>query len=215
MAAATAVRSRPGKQQQILSSMEIEESTPLQSTTTNHRTAADHFQPRCVQTASTISYALDVYSHPLVLESKTAFKALLIVPLVVWWCAVLSGMWAYEGLPKGQKVNHNMLWFDRGILRPAGPVLPFIVLVLRAFIHGADYVYRHGVTSSTATAKAAIQKAANRAAAKRPTLKLGSLLSWCLVIYVAMAVARAGIYLTHWFLLANRWVWCPHMRIVG
>lgn len=176
--------------------MEIEESVPLHNSNNQHKQ-----YPSVPANLSAISSALDTYSHPLVLESKSAFKALLIVPLAIWWLAVFTGMYVYEGLPKGQRVYHSMLWFDRYILRPAGPLLPFVILVLRAVIHGADYVFRQGLENSVAAAKAAVARAAGK---QHQGLKLGSLLAWCLVIYVAMAVSRVGIYLTHWFLLANR-----------
>lgn len=137
---------------------------------------------------------LDKYSHPLVLPSDKAFMALLIVPLLVWWAAVLAGAWVYEGLPKGQKVYHVMMWFDKGLLRPAGPLVPFAVLIARAVVHGVDHRWRlrglHGPA----------------AAAKRRHLQLGSLLVNCLTVYAAMAVARLAVYLTHYFLLSQRWV---------
>lgn len=197
MATESAVRSRAGKLQNV-SAMEIE-STPLQDSSSSiNKPLLDP------QRLSSISYALDIYSSPLVLESRAAFKALMIVPLIVWWTALVAGMWAYEGLPKGQKVYHPMLWFDRGIVRPAGPLVPFLVLLIRAAIHGADYVLRHGISSSVAAARSVVARATSGAVVKRPGVKLGTLLVWCLVIYVMMAVARAGIYLTHWFLLTNR-----------
>jgi hypothetical protein len=139
---------------------------------------------------------LDLYSHPLVVPSDSAFKALLIAPLVVWWVAVLAGAWVYEGLPKGQKVYHVMMWFDKGLLRPAGPLVPFVVLLLRALVHFAEHQWqqrRHGGT------------AAGRGKRKQQAvLQLGSLLINCLTVYAAMAVVRLAIYLTHAFLLSQR-----------
>lgn len=200
MVAAPAARMRAGHLQPP-KSMEVEELAPFEGCSKQQQQ-----QTGLPEKISTISYALDTYSHPLVVESKTAFHALLIVPLVIWWLAVVAGIWVYEGLPKGQRIYHSMLWFDSKILRPAGPLVPFVIVILRALVHGADYVYRHGRSSSAAVARAAAAKAARGAAGKQPLVKLGSLIGWCLAIYVAMAVARVGIYLTHWFLLTNRYV---------
>lgn len=141
----------------------------------------------CTSAAATI----ERYSHPLVVPSDTAFKALLITPLVVWWVAVLAGAWVYEGLPKGQKVYHVMVWFDKGILRPAGPLVPFVVLLARALVHYVDH-RRQG--SSAAGGKQRQQLG----------MRLGSLVLNCLTVYSALAVARLAIYLTHYFLLSQR-----------
>jgi hypothetical protein len=142
-------------------------------------------------TAAAAAATIERYSHPLVVPSDTAFKALLITPLVVWWVAVLAGAWVYEGLPKGQKVYHVMVWFDKGILRPAGPLVPFVVLLFRALVHYVDY-RRQG--SSVAGGKQRQQLG----------MRLGSLVLNCLTVYSALAVARLAIYLTHYFLLSQR-----------
>lgn len=136
------------------------------------------------------------YSHPLVIPSDQAFKALLIVPLVVWWVAVLAGAWVYEGLPKGQKVYHVMMWFDKGLLRPAGALVPFAVVLLRALVHLVAHTVGRGAAPA-ATGKGCKQQ-------QQPGLRLGSLLLHCLTVYAAMAAARLAIYLTHYFLLSQR-----------
>lgn len=137
---------------------------------------------------------LDRYSHPLVVPSDSAFKALLITPLLVWWVAVLAGAWVYEGLPKGQRVQHIMMWFDKGVLRPAGALVPFAVLICRALVH---FVEHHWQARNAGSAAAAGKR-------KQGGLQLGSLLLNCLTVYSAMAAARLAIYLTHYFLLAQR-----------
>lgn len=139
---------------------------------------------------------LDLYSHQLVVPSDSAFKALLIAPLVVWWVAVLAGAWVYEGLPKGQKVYHVMLWFDRGVVRPAGALVPFVVLLLRALVHFAEHQWQQRRSGSAAAGRGKRKQQA--------VLQLGSLLLNCLTVYSAMAVARLAIYLTHCFLLSHR-----------
>lgn len=136
---------------------------------------------------------VDRYSHPLVVPNDTAFKALLITPLLVWWVAVLAGAWVYEGLPKGQKVYHVMVWFDKGILRPAGPLVPFVVLLFRALVHFVDHHRRQGGSAATAPKQR-----------QQLGLRLGSLALNCLTVYSALAVARLAIYLTHFFLLSQR-----------
>lgn len=138
----------------------------------------------------------DRYSHELVVPSDKAFSALLVVPLVVWWVAVLAGVWVYEGLPKGQKVYHAMIWFDKGLLRPAGPLVPFAVLMARAVVHALQTNWQLSHVVGPA------------AAAKRRAygMQLGSLMLNCLTVYAAMAVARLAIYLTHFFLMSKRWV---------
>jgi hypothetical protein len=164
---------------------ELEETFPLNSKGTHSATA---------------SSKLDI-SDPLVLESHAAFQALLLAPLVVWWLAILLGMWVYEGLPYGQRVYHVMLWFDRGLLRPAGPLVPFAVLAARAGVHWLAHKMQAGggFGSSSGVARGQQRKLQQRG------MRLGSLVLSCLVVYSGMAVARLAIYLTHYFLLQNRW----------
>jgi hypothetical protein len=167
---------------------ELEETFPLNSSKT---TAGNTSKPGSSSNSS--SWSISSYSDPLVLESHTAFQALLLAPLVVWWVAILMGMWVYEGLPRGQKVYHVMLWFDRGLLRPAGPLVPFAVLAARAGVHWLA----HRLQDDAAGVQQQQQK-------QRRGLRLGSLALSCLVVYSSMAVARLAIYLTHYFLLHNR-----------
>jgi hypothetical protein len=145
--------------------------------------------------ASSLSPDFDRHNHPLVVESPAAFKALLIAPLVIWWLAVGTGIAVYEGLPKGQRIRHVMTWFDRGVVRPAGPLVPFVVLLLRAAVHTASHVWWHGWSG--------LLNSSSRAA---PRLRLGSLLLDCMVIYFTMAVLRILVYFTHYFLMAERCV---------
>lgn len=145
--------------------------------------------------SSTDSSVCARYSHPLVIPSDQAFLALLIVPLLVWWVAVLAGAWVYEGLPKGQKVYHVMMWFDKGLLRPAGALVPFAVVLLRALVHFVAHTVGRGAPAATAK---------GRKQQQQPDLRLGSLLLHCLTVYAAMAAARLAIYLTHYFLLSQR-----------
>jgi hypothetical protein len=147
---------------------------------------------------SSAALIVERYSHPLVVPSDAAFKALLIAPLVVWWVAVLAGAWVYEGLPKGQKVYHVMMWFDKGLLRPAGPLVPFVVVLLRAAVHFGEHHWQLRSTASTAAAAGAGSRR------QEVRVRLGSLLLNCLTVYLAMAVARLAIYLTHYFLLSQR-----------
>jgi len=148
---------------------------------------------------------LDRYSHPLVLESNRAFRALLIAPLIVWWVAVLAGVYVYEGLPKGQKVFHAMVWFDKGILRPAGPLVPFVVLLLRAIVHAVDHKYYQLQQRDAQLQQEQKPRGPATAARRRyKPVRLGSLILNCLTIYAAIAVARLAVYLTHYFLLSKR-----------
>jgi hypothetical protein len=139
-------------------------------------------------------------SDPLVLESHTAFQALLLAPLAVWWLGILLGMWVYEGLPHGQRVYHVMLWFDRGLLRPAGPLVPFAVLAARAGVHWLAHKMQAAGTSGSSSGAAGVQQRK----LQQQGVRLGSLVLSCLVVYSGMAVARLAIYLTHYFLLQNR-----------
>jgi hypothetical protein len=164
---------------------ELEETFPLN--TSKQAPSATNTGITCTSSCSITSY-----SDPLVLESHTAFQALLLAPLVVWWLAILLGMWVYEGLPRGQKVYHVMLWFDRGLLRPAGPLVPFAVLAGRAGVHWLAHKMQAG---------GAVQQQQQK---QRRGLRLGSLALSCLVVYSSMAVARLAVYLTHYFLLQNR-----------
>jgi hypothetical protein len=150
--------------------------------------ADDHAAP----TTSSISSMSTFYSlppeQPLAIESTTAFKVLVIAPLLVWWLAVGTGIVLYEGLPKGQKVYHVMLWFDKGLLRPAGPLVPFIVIGLRAVIHAVTHQMERS----------------SKPLHQRRRAPMGTLVWSCLAVYVVMAVARVVIYLTHTFLIQNR-----------
>eukprot|EP00879_Flechtneria_rotunda_P003253 GHRR01003477.1.p1 GENE.GHRR01003477.1~~GHRR01003477.1.p1 ORF type:complete len:322 (+),score=96.24 GHRR01003477.1:1150-2115(+) len=133
----------------------------------------------------------DSYSHPLELDSHKVFRVLVIAPLIVWWVAIVAGMWVYEVLPKGQKVYHVMHWFDRGVLRPAGALVPLAVLFIRAAIHAVDSLQQQG---------------SSWAKARRSEVKLGTLVLPCLGIYAVTAVARAAVYLSHVALLSNRYL---------
>lgn len=146
------------------------------------------------------SWAVDALSEPLVVESTKAFRVLLLAPLVVWWVAIFMGMWVYEGLPKGQRVYHVMTWFDSGILRPAGSLVPFAVLGARAAVHLGAHVVRHGLSGRGGSGSSGGRGTGQR----RVALRLGSLLMHCLALYTVMAVARMGIYLAHFWLLKNR-----------
>eukprot|EP00878_Enallax_costatus_P019688 GHUV01020777.1.p1 GENE.GHUV01020777.1~~GHUV01020777.1.p1 ORF type:complete len:284 (+),score=100.63 GHUV01020777.1:208-1059(+) len=147
--------------------------------------------------------------HDVILKPTAEVYALLAIPLVIWWFAVLSGAWAYEGLPKGQKANHCMLWFDRGIFAPAGAALPFLVIVLRVAAHAVHHGLKHGAASIPAALKAVVTQAAARNSRRR-RLKLGTLVDLCLMLYVVVAVVRAVVYLLHWTLLSNRCVVWSH-----
>jgi hypothetical protein len=152
------------------------------------------------------SSLLDSLSHPLVVPSERAFHALLLAPLLVWWLAVLAGAWSYRGLPKGQRVAHGMMWFDKGVLRPAGGLVPFVVLLLRAAVHAGAHVWRRQRNPQHA------RWATQAQAQARGWPQLGSLVLSCLVVYAGMAVARIAIYLTHYFLLSRR---CEGVRVDG
>ncbi|WIA12665.1 hypothetical protein OEZ85_006311 [Tetradesmus obliquus] len=106
------------------------------------------------------------------------------------------GMWVYEGLPHGQKVYHVMLWFDRGLLRPAGPLVPFAVLAARAGVHWLAHQLQSGEAG-----RGVVQQQQQK---QWRAVKLGSLALGCMAVYSSMAVARLAVYLTHYFLLQNR-----------
>jgi hypothetical protein len=178
---ATAMAGSHSSSQAAEAAFELEETFPLNGKGT-HSTPA--------------SRSFTIISDELVLESHTAFQALLLAPLVVWWLAILLGMLAYEGLPHGQRVYHVMLWFDRGLLRPAGPLVPFAVLAARAGVHWLAHKMQTGGAAGV--------KQQQRKQQQQQGVRLGSLTLSCLVVYSAMAVARLAIYLTHYFLLQNR-----------
>lgn len=134
--------------------------------------------------------------QPLVLPNGAAFTALLVAPLVIWWVAMALGIWLYEGLPHGGKVWHAMSWFDRGFLRPAGPLLPFAVLAARVAIH----VVHHLLPSQQAAATTSSSSSKGR----RLRLQLGTLALTAGLVYVVLAVVRLLVYLAHYWALNNR-----------
>mmetsp|Transcript_14537 Transcript_14537/g.25367 ORF Transcript_14537/g.25367 Transcript_14537/m.25367 type:complete len:311 (+) Transcript_14537:128-1060(+) len=70
----------------------------------------------------------------VVIPSHLALWALTFGPLIVWFLSVVLGMHAFQGLHhKHGRVDHLMMWFDAGVFRTlAGPLLPFISILLRA-----------------------------------------------------------------------------------
>lgn len=122
---------------------------------------------------------------PLVVESDSAFKALLVVPLVIWWLAIAAGVAAYEGMPPGKKrVYHIMLWFDKGILRPAGPLVPFVILAVRSGVLAVAHWWEN---RHAARPKRSLQ------------LDIGCLTLVCVKVYAAMAAIRVIVYLIHYY----------------
>lgn len=140
--------------------------------------------------------------YPLRIDSTLLFWAVIIGPLILWWACICAGVSAYEGLPKGQKyVYHLMFWFDRGLLRPAGALLPFAVLGARVAANLLADVWEgsHG----TAAAAAAVQSGSGMR--RHGGARALSTLAWsCLWVYSLVAAARVVIYLTHLFALKVR-----------
>jgi hypothetical protein len=66
----------------------------------------------------------------LLIPSGAAFKALVALPLLLWWACIATGMAAHEGRPQG-KFSHPLLWFDKLIFKRAGDVIPMAVMLLR------------------------------------------------------------------------------------
>jgi hypothetical protein len=128
--------------------------------------------------------------QPLVLPNSAAFTALLVTPLVIWWVAMALGIWLYEGLPHGTKVWHAMSWFDRGFLRPAGPLIPFGVLAARVAIHVVHHLLPESGSSSSK--------------GRRVRPRLGTLALTAGLVYVGLAVVRLLVYLAHYWALNNR-----------
>ncbi|KAF6255374.1 hypothetical protein COO60DRAFT_1702850 [Scenedesmus sp. NREL 46B-D3] len=187
---AAAMAGSPSSSQAAETAFDLEETYPLNSASKTARS----------------SLCISSYSDPLVLEPHTAFQALLLAPLVMWWVAILLGMWVYEGRPHGQRVHHVMLWFDRGLLRPAGPLLPFAVLAARAGVHWLAHKLQVGGVSSSSSSgnRGVAARVQQQQRQQQQGMRLGSLALSCLVVYSSMAVARLAIYLTHYFLLKNR-----------
>ncbi|GBF93091.1 hypothetical protein Rsub_05702 [Raphidocelis subcapitata] len=128
--------------------------------------------------------------HPLRIESAAAFWVLAVGPLLVWWLAVFSGISAYDGLPVGgRKVRHALLWFDKGLLRPAGALLPFAILAARLAVNAAA----DALSGDEAAAAAA---AARR---RRGRGQLGTLAWSCGWLYSLIALARILLYLSHYY----------------
>lgn len=153
--------------------------------------------------ATVATRAASSLSCSMILQPKAEIYALLALPVLMWWSAVLSGALVHEGLPKGQKVKHCMLWFDRGVLRPAGAALPFLVFFQRVASHAIDHGAKHGAASLPAGIKAVVVQAATRSRRKQ-RLKLGSSIDLCLMLYVVVAVVRAMVYLLHCKVLSSR-----------
>lgn len=124
------------------------------------------------------------HTEPLVLPSRAVFFALLLAPLALWFVAVGAGILSYQGLPSGSsRLQHALTWFDRGVLRPAGPLLPLAVLAARMSLHALIGRLAGGQTAP---------------------LRFGSLSFEALVMYGVITVARLLVYLVHYTALSKR-----------
>ncbi len=136
--------------------------------------------------------------HDLVLPSDTAFRALLILPLMFWWLCVLAGMSLHQGTVRSSKVHHALLWYDRGLLRPFGPLLPFAVVLGRAGLLAALHWWDRRAAAwrgHTAATPAAVQQQQQQQ--QGPRLRLATLAKLCVQVYVGIALLRLAIYLLH------------------
>lgn len=128
-------------------------------------------------------------TQTLHIPSTVAYRALLAAPLVFWLGCIASGMAHHNGVPSNyQSIVHPLQWFDSRVLRPAGTLLPFGALALRAaafFVHGCS---AHGH---------AARPGAGAAPSYPSTARTPSLLTHCMVLYVGMAALRAAIYMAH------------------
>jgi hypothetical protein len=84
---------------------------------------------------------------------------------------------------------HIMIWFDRGVLRPAGSIVPFAVLAVRSvvlLIIGA-WAQRKGHQDT---------------AQRRTAPALATLMPLCARVYLGIMVLRGVVYLTHYAFMA-------------
>jgi len=127
------------------------------------------------------------------INSAPLFWLLIAAPLVVWWACVGAGIANFVGLPaKQRRVHHVMLWFDDAVVRPAGPALPFAILLLRFAVNAAaDLIeqQRRRLVGGVGSAGG------------RRGMKVATLVYSCLGVYALVAVVRVVIYGVHLVLL--------------
>jgi hypothetical protein len=79
------------------------------------------------------------------LSNSTVLQILLIVPLLVWFAATISGIIKNEHEPLIRK-SHPLVLFDKHVLRVYGNFIPVFTcaarLVLFQVLHGLAYVYK-------------------------------------------------------------------------
>lgn len=136
------------------------------------------------------------------LPSRLALWALLALPTMGWLAAVGSGIVLREARPEGAAkhvVEELLIEFDRLVFRTYGALLPFAPFVVR---------YSAMAIAAAATGNKALCMPAPRTAAGRvagPTTGASTgvrptLLHSSLLVYMAVAVLRAAIYMGHLYL---------------
>lgn len=127
----------------------------------------------------------------LYLSNNAAFKALVVMPLLLWWICIAAGMANYIGREERGKINHILIWFDQLVFKQMGNGIPLIVMSLRlAAAMSAD----EGLEMATAWPR-------------------------CLKLYVTAIVTRLASYATHVFLIRtgvlSSHVLSDHMLLAG
>jgi hypothetical protein len=135
----------------------------------------------------------------LLIPSVAAFKALVAVPLLLWWACIAAGMAAHQGRPDG-KFSHPLAWFDSLLFKRAGDLIPMAVLLLRLVAAALS----GGASGSSGALKGAA---------------VPSLWPGCAKLYAGLVALRLLVYglhlLTHHAALLSYHLVSDHMLLAG
>lgn len=80
-------------------------------------------------------------SHSIQLPTAAGFNALLVAPLAFWVLCIAAGLALHDPPADRGKVYHNLMWFDRALLRTVGSIIPFMLWLIRAAVHRVASVF--------------------------------------------------------------------------
>ncbi|KAG2499449.1 hypothetical protein HYH03_002396 [Edaphochlamys debaryana] len=124
---------------------------------------------------------MDAATPKLMVPSRSALAALLLVPLALWGVAVAVGIAHAEPLPEGTakgSFEHPLSWFDRHVFRVWGPLLPLAPLLVRL-------------------AALRLRLPPSPRGSRPPLRPCPSLALQALCMYGAVIAVRLGLYLSH------------------
>lgn len=136
-----------------------------------------------------------VDANKLRITSDAVFKALVAVPLLMWWAALIAGMLQHDGVPvKYRGIQHPLQWFDSLFFKPLGNLIPFLMLGLRSAF----------ASLPNEDSKGRVLPKVDAFVGRTATMS-----SRCVVLYAILAFLRISIYLAH--IAFHNYGELPHM----